>query len=299
MPRVDGRGRGALQVIVQVDVPRDLSSRAKELLRQLEDELARAGRRPRRRSVPGGPGFRAASGPIETVLTRPRGGSPPPAEPSSIRPRSAGTTTSASASAKLGTEPEAWFGSGRTPSSPLSSSSRARRNSSRPGSRVTVARSAARRRGGSGAASPCSARRSGTPKSRKVSDADAGLPGRPSTCAGARAADRERLAGLDLHLPEVDDDAGRLERRRASRRDRRRSRRRPSRPRRCRGARSATARSRRLGVVARRRARPARGRRPPAPRRRRSSRSTRGCCPAAAAGGPGRARAARRRSRAR
>lgn len=40
MPRVDGRGRGSLQVVVQVDVPRRLSSRAKELLRSLEDELA-------------------------------------------------------------------------------------------------------------------------------------------------------------------------------------------------------------------------------------------------------------------
>ena len=42
MPRVDGRGRGALQVVVQVDVPRGLSTRAKELLRELDDELARA-----------------------------------------------------------------------------------------------------------------------------------------------------------------------------------------------------------------------------------------------------------------
>lgn len=40
MPRIDGRGRGALQVVVQVDVPRRLSSRAKELLRELEEELA-------------------------------------------------------------------------------------------------------------------------------------------------------------------------------------------------------------------------------------------------------------------
>jgi molecular chaperone DnaJ len=41
LPRIDGRGRGALQVVVQVDVPRALSSRAKELLRELENELAR------------------------------------------------------------------------------------------------------------------------------------------------------------------------------------------------------------------------------------------------------------------
>jgi molecular chaperone DnaJ len=42
MPRVDGRGRGALQVVVQVDVPRELSSRAKELLHELDGELGRA-----------------------------------------------------------------------------------------------------------------------------------------------------------------------------------------------------------------------------------------------------------------
>jgi molecular chaperone DnaJ len=46
MPRIDGRGegrgRGALQVLVQVEVPRGLSGRAKELLRQLDDELVRA-----------------------------------------------------------------------------------------------------------------------------------------------------------------------------------------------------------------------------------------------------------------
>lgn len=42
MPRVDGRGRGALQVVVQVEVPRGLSSRAKELLQELDEELGRA-----------------------------------------------------------------------------------------------------------------------------------------------------------------------------------------------------------------------------------------------------------------
>jgi molecular chaperone DnaJ len=42
LPRIDGRGRGALQVVVQVDVPRALSARAKELLRELDDEFARA-----------------------------------------------------------------------------------------------------------------------------------------------------------------------------------------------------------------------------------------------------------------
>ncbi len=42
MPRIDGRGRGALQVLVQVDVPRNLSARAKDLMRELDEELARA-----------------------------------------------------------------------------------------------------------------------------------------------------------------------------------------------------------------------------------------------------------------
>ena len=41
LPRIDGRGRGALQVVVQVEVPRGLSTRAKDLLRQLDDELTR------------------------------------------------------------------------------------------------------------------------------------------------------------------------------------------------------------------------------------------------------------------
>jgi molecular chaperone DnaJ len=39
VPRIDGRGRGALQVLVQVDVPRDLSARARDLLRELDAEL--------------------------------------------------------------------------------------------------------------------------------------------------------------------------------------------------------------------------------------------------------------------
>ncbi|HMI87353.1 MAG TPA: molecular chaperone DnaJ [Polyangiaceae bacterium] len=38
-PRVDGRGRGALHVQVQVDVPRHVSPRAKALLAELEEEL--------------------------------------------------------------------------------------------------------------------------------------------------------------------------------------------------------------------------------------------------------------------
>lgn len=40
VPRLDGRGRGALVVEVRVDVPLKLSARAKELLSELDDELA-------------------------------------------------------------------------------------------------------------------------------------------------------------------------------------------------------------------------------------------------------------------
>jgi molecular chaperone DnaJ len=39
VPRLDGRGRGSLVCIVQVDVPTALTERAKKLLAELEDEL--------------------------------------------------------------------------------------------------------------------------------------------------------------------------------------------------------------------------------------------------------------------
>ena len=39
VPRLDGRGRGALHVQVQVKVPRKLSARAKSLLTELDSEL--------------------------------------------------------------------------------------------------------------------------------------------------------------------------------------------------------------------------------------------------------------------
>ena len=39
VPNVNGRGVGALHVVVKVDVPTRLSRRAKKLLRQLEDEI--------------------------------------------------------------------------------------------------------------------------------------------------------------------------------------------------------------------------------------------------------------------
>ena len=39
VPRLDGRGRGSLLVVVQVAVPTEISAKAKELLRELEGEL--------------------------------------------------------------------------------------------------------------------------------------------------------------------------------------------------------------------------------------------------------------------
>ncbi len=39
VPRLDGRGRGSLVVVVQVDVPAELSPRARELIAELEGEL--------------------------------------------------------------------------------------------------------------------------------------------------------------------------------------------------------------------------------------------------------------------
>lgn len=46
MPRLDGRGRGSLVVIVQVAVPTALTDRAKALLRELDTELRRAAEEP-------------------------------------------------------------------------------------------------------------------------------------------------------------------------------------------------------------------------------------------------------------
>jgi molecular chaperone DnaJ len=42
LPRLDGRGRGSLVVVVQVDVPTSLSPKARELLESLESELQKA-----------------------------------------------------------------------------------------------------------------------------------------------------------------------------------------------------------------------------------------------------------------
>lgn len=39
MPRLDGRGRGDLHIVVEVAVPKKLSRRAKKLLQELEEEL--------------------------------------------------------------------------------------------------------------------------------------------------------------------------------------------------------------------------------------------------------------------
>jgi molecular chaperone DnaJ len=41
VPRVDGRGRGALQVVVQVEIPREVSPAVKELVAKLDAELAK------------------------------------------------------------------------------------------------------------------------------------------------------------------------------------------------------------------------------------------------------------------
>lgn len=45
VPRLDGRGRGALVVVVQVDVPRKLSAKARELVEALDAELAASSER--------------------------------------------------------------------------------------------------------------------------------------------------------------------------------------------------------------------------------------------------------------
>lgn len=42
LPRIDGRGRGALQVLVQIAVPKKLSERASALLKELDAELGNA-----------------------------------------------------------------------------------------------------------------------------------------------------------------------------------------------------------------------------------------------------------------
>ena len=42
IPRLDGRGRGSLAVVVQVDVPNTLTARARELLQELDGELGAA-----------------------------------------------------------------------------------------------------------------------------------------------------------------------------------------------------------------------------------------------------------------
>ena len=51
IPRLDGRGRGSLVVVIQVDVPTALTSRARELLEQLGEELRSAGATPGKRAA--------------------------------------------------------------------------------------------------------------------------------------------------------------------------------------------------------------------------------------------------------
>ncbi len=53
VPRLDGRGRGALLVVVQVDVPTVLSARARELLAEFEAEVGAKAAPPRRKSATG------------------------------------------------------------------------------------------------------------------------------------------------------------------------------------------------------------------------------------------------------
>jgi molecular chaperone DnaJ len=59
IPRLDGRGRGNIVVVVQVEVPKALTARARELLAELDAELGSSreeGESPRRRAVGGGAG---------------------------------------------------------------------------------------------------------------------------------------------------------------------------------------------------------------------------------------------------
>jgi molecular chaperone DnaJ len=51
VPRVDGRGRGSLHVVVQVQVPRSLSPRARTLLAELDAELRGPGQAPSKRAT--------------------------------------------------------------------------------------------------------------------------------------------------------------------------------------------------------------------------------------------------------
>jgi molecular chaperone DnaJ len=53
IPRLDGRGRGSLVVVVQVEVPTALSARAKELLSELDAELKGAAATSTRRAAAG------------------------------------------------------------------------------------------------------------------------------------------------------------------------------------------------------------------------------------------------------
>lgn len=53
IPRLDGRGRGALHVVVQVDVPKTLSDRARTLLTELAEELEPADATSKKRAASG------------------------------------------------------------------------------------------------------------------------------------------------------------------------------------------------------------------------------------------------------
>jgi molecular chaperone DnaJ len=61
VPRLDGRGRGSLAVVVQVDVPTVLTERARGLLAELDNELRREGSTSRPAGDPDGKHRKAAS----------------------------------------------------------------------------------------------------------------------------------------------------------------------------------------------------------------------------------------------
>ena len=132
--------------------------------------------------------------------------------PPAAQPSPAGTNARPSEWARLVAEPEAWLSWARATTTPSFTRSDARTSSRRSGERLRSTSSRARSGRATARPSPCRARSSGSPKSAKVTIALAGLPGSPRTCASGPAAQRERLARLDGHAPEVELHARALER---------------------------------------------------------------------------------------
>jgi len=54
IPRLDGRGRGSLAVVVQVEVPTVLTERARQLLEELDHEIRRESSEGTTRQAAGG-----------------------------------------------------------------------------------------------------------------------------------------------------------------------------------------------------------------------------------------------------